>query len=217
MASSDPIVVYGAGGHGKVVADAAELQGYEVRAFLDDGPGRDGVAFFGRPVATWERFLAAAKSGTGGWQECGVAMAIGANVVRERLQRKVAEAGVRVVTVVHPRAVVARTARLGAGTVVIAGATVNPDAIVGLGAIVNTGAVVEHDCVVGDFAHFSPNATLGGDVHVGVRTHMGLGAVALPGVRIGADVRVGAGAVVHRNVADGLTVVGVPARPLVAR
>jgi sugar O-acyltransferase (sialic acid O-acetyltransferase NeuD family) len=103
---------------------------------------------------------------------------------------------------------------LGAGTVVMALAAVNPDATIGEGSILNTGCVVEHDCRLGRFVHLSPNAALGGGVQIGHRSHLGLGAVALPGVRIGSDVRVGAGAVAHRDVGDGATVVGVPARPI---
>jgi sugar O-acyltransferase (sialic acid O-acetyltransferase NeuD family) len=203
------VAVLGAGGHGKVVADVALCSGHEVVAFLDDSPGKVGTHIWGIPVLSWDRFLAdTALHGAA------LALAFGDNRARQRSVERVHAAGRDLATLVHPTAAVARTARLGAGTVVMAGAAVNPDAVVGDGCIVNTGAVVEHDCVIGDFAHLSPNAALGGGVKIGARTHLGLGAVALPLVQIGADVRVGAGAVVHRDVADGLTIVGVPAEPL---
>jgi len=204
------IVVFGASGHGKVVADAARAAGLEVRAFLDDAPTKQALPFWGLPVLGFEAFL----SQRGRFGEVEVALGVGDNHARARCAERIAGAGLPLATLVHPSAVVAPSASLGAGTVVMALVAVNPDARVGGGAILNTGCVVEHDCRVGDFAHLSPNAALGGGVSVGDRTHVGLGAVVLPLVRVGSDVRVGAGAVVHRSVADGLTVVGVPAHPL---
>jgi sugar O-acyltransferase (sialic acid O-acetyltransferase NeuD family) len=204
-----PLFVLGAGGHGKVVADVGRSAGHVLRAFVDDAPDRQGGRIWDLPVLSWEALLE--KAGAPGAL---VALGIGDSVARERAFSRLVAAGLEVATLVHAAAVVAPTATLGEGAVLMAGALVNPDAVIGRGAIVNTGAVVEHDCRVGAFAHLSPNAALGGKVTVGDRTHLGLGAVALPGVRIGSDVRVGAGAVVHRDVADGVTVVGVPARPL---
>jgi sugar O-acyltransferase (sialic acid O-acetyltransferase NeuD family) len=203
------LVVFGAGGHGKVVADVARSAGFALAAFVDDAPSRVGTAIWDLPVLGWERFLDERER----WPGAVFAMGVGDNAARERCQERVEAAGFEAVAAVHARATVAPTARIGAGSVLMAGAVVNPDAVLSRGCIVNTGAVVEHDCRLGGFVHLSPNAALGGAVEIGERTHLGLGAVALPGVRIGKDVRVGAGAVVHRDVADGLTVVGVPARP----
>lgn len=208
MTSKGGIWVYGAGGHGKVVADVARSAGWALLGFLDDAPGRAGARIWDLPVVGWDEVRRAAPAGVA------FGLGVGENAARERCAARLAEAGLPMPVLVHASAVVAPTARLGAGTVLMAGSVVNPDATVGPGCIVNTGAVVEHDCFLGPFAHLSPNAALGGAVSVGARTHLGLGAVALPEVRIGADVRVGAGAVVHRDVADGLTVVGVPARRL---
>lgn len=209
------LALYGAGGHGKVVAHVARAAGWEVVAWVDDGVARAEGA--GAPRApdpreplTWAAFEARRR-------ELGVrhvALAIGDNASRERVHARVVAAGLRVVSLVHPSAVVAPDAVVGEGAVVMPGAILNPDCAVGPGAIVNSGAVVEHDCRVGPYAHLSPNAALGGGATVGARTHVGLGAAVLPGVAVGADVRVGAGAVVHRDVEDGLTVAGVPARPL---
>jgi sugar O-acyltransferase (sialic acid O-acetyltransferase NeuD family) len=203
------LYVWGAGGHGRVVADAARAAGFELAGFVDDAPARVGGAVWGLPVIGWAALVEAAAGGL-----ARVALGVGDNAARARCHARLGAAGLAVATVVHPAAVVAPTARLGEGAVVFAGAVVNPDAEVGAGTIVNTGAVVEHDCVVGPYAHLSPNAALGGAVTVGARSHVGIGAVAIPGRRIGADVRVGAGAAVIRDVPDGLTVAGVPARPL---
>jgi UDP-N-acetylbacillosamine N-acetyltransferase len=184
--------------------------GEEVVAFIDDSPSKKGAAIWEVPVISWQRFA----HEVGPWHGADIGLGIGDNSARERCVTQVRSAGVGIATLVHPSAVVARSASIGEGTVLMAGAVVNPDADVGTGCIVNTGAVVEHDCVLAPFAHLSPNAALGGGVRIGRRTHLGLGAVVLPLVRIGDDVRVGAGAAVRRDVADGLTVVGVPARPL---
>ena len=210
MSAVRRLVVYGAGGHGKVVADVGRSAGYEVVGFLDDAPGRPGHVFFDLPVVSGSAFLRD-RAGLG---EVAVVLGIGDNAAREQVYERLRAAGVAVPAIVHASAVVAPSSRIAAGSVVMALAAVNPDAVVGEGAILNTGSVVEHDCRLGRFVHLSPNAALGGAVEVGDRTHLGLGAVALPGVRIGADVRAGAGAVVHRDVGDGQTVVGVPARPV---
>ncbi len=207
------LLVLGAGGHGKVVADVGLSMGLRLIGFVDDDPARDGSEIWGLKVLGWDRLVAERER----FGDVLVALGIGSNEARERAHKRLRLAGFEVATLIHPSAVVARSARLGEGTVVVANATVNPDAVVGQGVIVNTGAVVEHDCRVDDYAHLSPKAALGGAVTVGRRSHLGLGAVALPGVRIGADVRAGAGAAIHRDVPDGRTVVGVPARPIDAK
>jgi sugar O-acyltransferase (sialic acid O-acetyltransferase NeuD family) len=208
MTAARRLLVYGAGGHGKVVADVGRSIGFACAGFLDDDPAKDGTSFFGARVMTWARFQREA------WVDAMVALGIGDNAARERCFDRIRAAGHSVATLVHESAIVAPSAQLGPGTVVMALAAVNPDAVVGEGAILNTGSVVEHDCRLGRFVHLSPNAALGGRVSIGDRTHLGLGAVALPGLRIGSDIRVGAGAVVIRDVADGLTLAGVPARPI---
>jgi sugar O-acyltransferase (sialic acid O-acetyltransferase NeuD family) len=208
-----PILVFGAGGHGKVVADAARSAGFALAGFVDDAPSRAGSSIWGLPVITWEQ----CRSEPGRWGSACFALGIGDNGARENVQCRLEDADREVAVVVHGRATISPTARLAPGTVVMAGAVVNPDAVIGRGCIVNTGAIVEHDCELGEFVHLSPNVALGGTVWIGDRTHLGLGAVALPGVRIGTDAKVGAGAVVIRDVPDALTVVGVPAWPLEGR
>jgi sugar O-acyltransferase (sialic acid O-acetyltransferase NeuD family) len=206
MAGRD-IAVFGASGHGKVVADAAQSMGFQLRVFIDDAPDRAGTSLWGVPVMNFEEFLRSRPVGQ-------VALGVGANASRQAVHARLLDAGVAVSTIVHASAVVAATATVGEGSVLMAGAVVNPDARVGVGCIVNTGAVVEHDCVLGPYAHLSPNAALGGNVWIGERTHLGVGAVAIPGVHVGSDVIVGAGAAIVRDVPDGSKVAGVPARPL---
>jgi acetyltransferase EpsM len=204
------LYVYGASGHGLVVADAAlATQLFDVRGFLDDDPSRHGRVVFERHV---QGGIAVLDGQQGRVQ---VALGIGANLDRlAALSRLVAE-GHAVATIVHPSAVVGSGVTLGVGTFVAPLALVHTHARLGRGCIVNSGAVVEHENVLGDGVHLSPNAALGGNVTLGDGVHVGLGAVVLPGVKVGARSAVGAGAVVIDDVPEDTTVVGVPARELV--
>jgi sugar O-acyltransferase (sialic acid O-acetyltransferase NeuD family) len=200
------VLVYGAGGHGKVVADVGRSTGANVLGFIDDDTLRQSLTVVGMRVIPWQKVLS-----DGSFRGAGIALGIGDNAARQSCRDRVVDKGFQIATLIHPRAVVASPARVGVGTVVVALAVVNPDATVGEGSILK---FVEHDCVLGQFVHMSPNSALGGGVTVGDRTHVGLGAMVLPNLAIGTDVRVGAGAVVIRRVLEGVTVVGAPARPL---
>lgn len=213
------LLVWGGGGHGKVVADVARAAGHAVAGYVDRDPAKLGAVVEpgGATVVMTEDALRHALLTRSPLPDevDAVALAVGDNALRgdalESLGRLAAPA------LLHPTAIVSPSAELGHGTVVFPRAVVNAAARVGRGVIVNTGAIVEHDCVVDDCAHLSPGSVLGGGVTVGARSWVGAGATVLPGVRIGAGVRVGAGAVVLRDVEDGATVAGVPARPLPPR
>lgn len=197
------VAVYGAGGHGRTVADALFANGVPIAGFIDDGM-RIGTTVMGAPVLD----VSAAREAN--FQ---VALGIGDNFSRARVANDWSlHTALR--TVIHPRATVSCSASLSEGVVVFAGAVVNPSAKILRGAIVNSSAVVEHDCLVGCFAHVAPNATLTGGACIGDYTQVGAGAVLLPGVRVGTECIVGAGAVVREDVPDGTVVAGVPARVL---
>jgi sugar O-acyltransferase (sialic acid O-acetyltransferase NeuD family) len=209
------VLVLGAGGHGQVVADAllcAAARGAEVEpvGFLDDDPALEGTLALGLRVRGPLAALAATPHDA-------VILGIGSNRVRKRLYLEFAARGERFVSAIHPRATIGGGVTLGSGTVVCAGAVINTGARVGDNAIVNSGAIVEHHNDVGSHAHIGPGARLGGDVRVGEGTLVGLGAIVLPQQQVGAWCTVGAGAVVLCAVGDGLTVVGVPARPVAVR
>ena len=202
------LAILGASGHGKVIADAAALSGWTTVVFFDDAwPSVSHVRDW--PVSGTSADLCRQSSEFNGF-----VVAIGANPVRLLKHHALTAAGLSAATIIHPSATVSPSAELGAGSVVLAGAVVNPDARLGISCIVNTCASVDHDCTLEDGVHVSPGARLGGNVMVGEAAWIGIGASIRHNVRIGARAIVAAGAAVVGDVADGITVAGVPARPL---
>lgn len=198
----EKVIIIGAGGHAKVVADVILSGGDEVAGFLDDFVTGSvmGLPVLGK-VEDIDDFAA----------EYRFIIGIGSNEVRRRIARA---NSLRWHTAVHPRAVVADSAVIGEGSVVMAGAVVNPCAVVGRHCIVNTLADVEHDNVLGDFVHISPGAVLCGTVKVGELTHIGAGAVVKNNISVCGECTVGAGAAVVKDITVAGTYAGVPARLL---
>jgi UDP-perosamine 4-acetyltransferase len=206
-----PVVIYGAGGHGKVIADILERDpAIGLIGWLDDDPRRHGSTFFGHPVV----------GGLGevpGLLARGVrhaVVAIGDNVTRDRVAATLTARGMVFVAAIHPSAQLGRGVSVAAGAAIMAGAVVNADTSIGEHAIVNTGATVDHDCRIGRAAHVAVGAHVAGGVTVGDLTLVALGASVGLCVTIGARVVVGAGAVVLEDLPDDVLAVGVPARPV---
>lgn len=202
-----PIVVYGAGGHAKVVLDILRLNSLEVVAVLDDEPTKTGLHFGGCPISRASAALAGLMQ-----QKIPAVVAIGDNTLRAQAAQRILNAGGHLHTVVHPAAVIGSDVTLGAGTVVMAGVVINAGAAIGANVILNTACSVDHDCSLGDHTHISPGAHLGGQVHVGAYTQIGIGASVLPGITIGSHVVVGGGAVVIHPIPSHAVAYGVPAR-----
>lgn len=202
------LLIIGAGGHGKVVADAAlETGRWDEILFLDDAwpeKSHNGRWKVQGKIDRLDSWLAQTKQAV---------IAMGNNRLRVELQSKLAEAGFEIQTIIHSSAQVSRFARIGAGSVVFANAVVNVDAEIGEAAIINTAATVDHDCLLGRGVHVAPGAHLGGGVRVGDFSWVGIGAAVRHYITIGADVTIGAGAAVVEDIPDGVIAVGVPARP----
>jgi UDP-perosamine 4-acetyltransferase len=215
---SESFLIWGGGGHGKVVADIIRAAGYTVVGYADRDPAKLGkiVEPGGASVVISEADLLALLARSGNLSDIegatAIALGIGDNVSRITSLQNASD--VSISTLVHPSAVVSASSVLGRGTVVFPLAVINAAAKVGEAVIVNSGAIIEHDCVVGDGAHIAPGSVLTGGVRVGARSTVGAGSTVLPGVQIGSDSTVGAGAVVTRDVPDHSIVAGNPAKPL---
>ena len=202
---SDVIYIIGAGGHGRVVADALSAAGVgQSRLVFRDG--RPGLTLLGNAVAVPET-----SSDMAGSQ---FHVAVGSTAIRRRLYDAAIAVGALPLSVFHPASVIAAEAKFGHGILVAATAVVAPGADVGDGTIVNHGAIVDHDARVGSFCHIAPRAALGGGVRIGDNVLVGAGAVILPGLNIVQGVTIGAGAVVTRSIIELGTWVGNPARKL---
>ncbi len=196
-------VCVGAGGHAKVVLDAAIAAGLGRPVVVDDDPMRVETIIMGVHVKL--RSERTVPRGTSAH------VAIGNNLARCRVFNELSEFGCIITTIMHPRATVSSDAKIAAGSFLAAGAVIAPGAMLGIGCIVNHCAVVDHDCDIGPWTHLAPNVALGGGVKIGSHCLIGTGATILPGISIGDRCTVGAGAVVTRHVADASTVSGVPA------
>ena len=191
------LVIIGASGHGKVIADIAVKNGYEHIVFLDDKNVKECAGF---PVI--------GKTSEANGMDGDKIVAIGNARIRERIQEGLKD----VVTLIHPDAVISRRVEIGEGSVVMAGAVINTDAVIGKGCIIYTAASADHDCILGEYVHVSVGSHLSGTVNVGKGTWIGAGATVSNNVNICGDCMVGAGAVCIKDIDRPGTYVGVPAR-----
>lgn len=200
------LALLGASGHGKVVAEIAELLGYEQVVFFDDEwPSKTQIGPW--PIMGDTNALIAQKEG---FDACVVS--IGSNDLRREKQQALQCEGLSFVKLVHPQAVVSHHAIVGIGTVIMAGAVVNAFAKIGQGCIINTSATVDHDSLLDDFVHISPGAHLAGSVSVFECSWVGVGASVKQGINIRAGAVIGAGAVVITSIPANSVAVGVPAK-----
>lgn len=210
-------VILGGGGHAAVVIDALRSAGSVDRlAVLDSDEATWGEQVLGVPVLGGDELLPDLISKGAGRFVVGLG-GTGDNLPRRALFEKGIHLGLQPMTVIHAAAVCSSWAEVGAGSVILPGAVVNARASLGLNVIVNSSAAVEHDCRIGDHAHIATGARLAASTRVGACAHVGVGAVVRQGMIVGENALVGAGAVVVQDVPPGVTVIGVPARPMMDR
>lgn len=194
------LVIIGASGHGKVIADIALKNGYKDIVFLDDDKSKEECAGF--PVV--------GKIKDSKYIKGDKVVAIGNTKIREQIQNELTD----VVTLIHPDACISRRVQIGEGTVVMAGAVINSDVVIGKGCIINTGSSVDHDCNLGDFVHISVGSHVSGTCNIGKGTWIGAGATVINNIDICEGCMIGAGAVVVKNIENYGTYVGVPAKEI---
>ncbi len=199
------VVIIGAGGHGRVVADCITSMGVGVKGFLDT-KFKVGTDIGGHPVLGDDSWLAHNPSSL-------VCLGIGATkdvALRERVFSSLTSH--RIVGCTHGSAIVGTAAKVHVTAQVLAGCVVNHSAFVGANTVLYSGSIVEHDCEIGEHSYLSPRVTLCGGVKVGARVFIGAGATVLPNLVIGDGATIAAGAVVTENVDANHTVMGVPAK-----
>ena len=190
------LIIIGASGHGKVVADIAINVGYQDIVFLDDDETINECLGF--PVVGRTSLVNSMIGDK--------IIAIGNATVREQIHLNN-----ELVTLIHPDAVIGKNVEIGEGSVVMAGAVINPDTKIGRGCIINTCSSVDHDCFVNDYTHIAVGAHLCGNVSVGNHCWIGAGAIVSNNLSICADVVVGAGALVIKNIKEPGVYIGIPA------
>jgi len=199
----DKLIIIGASGHGKVVADIAiKMNKWQSIAFLDDDEAIKasmGIEVIGK---TADAFTYK--------DEADFFVAIGSNSTREKIQEKFIDEGLNVVSLIHPSAVIATDVEVGIGTVVMAGVVINSSTRIGKGCIINTSSSLDHDNTIEDYVHISPGASLAGTVKVGKGSWLGIGSIVSNNVNICSGCKVGAGAAVVKDITEPGTYVGVP-------
>ncbi|HWI40502.1 MAG TPA: acetyltransferase [Verrucomicrobiae bacterium] len=211
------VILYGGTGQAKVVRPIIEHYGAKVVAVFDDTPGLPSP-FPDVPIYRgFDAFLDWIQ--TQDREGLGFSITIGNphGRVRLRLHERFLAEGVPPVTIAHPTAFIDESAVIGGGCQIMAGAIILAGARLGRQCIINTKASVDHEDILEDGCELAPGATLCGLVHMKTNSWVCAGATVLPRLTIGADSIVGAGAVVNRDLPDGVTVVGIPARPIIKK
>ncbi|WP_051929444.1 acetyltransferase [Flavobacterium sp. 83] len=195
------LYIFGASGHGKVVAELIQSTNFKIEAIFDDEPKNDNLDSI--PIINSLKMVKPTLNKA-------LVIAIGNNLIRKQISLRFND--FEFFTSIHKTAIVSPSATVDIGTVIMINAVINSDAKIGKHVIINTAAVIEHNCTIADFVHISPKVTLSGSVSVGLGTHIGSGVIVIPGIKIGKWCTVGAGAVIIKDIPDGATVIGNPGK-----
>lgn len=200
------LLILGRSGHGKVIEDIAFQTGYYNDVFfLDD----DTIL-----QETDGRVLGNSSFAIAHKEEYDVIVGIGNARIRRRMQETYEEAGVNVVSLIHPSSCIAEDVFIGKGTVIMAGTVVQAGSSIGKGVIVNTSSSIDHECTIGDYTHVSVGSHLAGNVTIGEGSWVGAGAVISNNICVYSHVTLGAGTVVVRNITESGIYVGIPAKKI---
>lgn len=198
------VVIIGAGGHAKSIAEIIIKSGDEIVGFLDDNKSIGTIIIESLDLKVIGKIDDCVK-----YNFVEFIIGIGSNEIREKIANKY---NLKYYTAIHPSANIALDTQIGEGTVVMAGAIINTSAQIGKHCIINSGAIIEHDDTIENFVHISPGALLAGNVRIGMNTHIGIGATIKNDIIITSNTIVGAGAVVVKNIINSGVYIGVPAK-----
>ncbi|OOQ92651.1 acetyltransferase [Bacillus cereus] len=199
------LLIIGASGHGKVVADIAlKMNKWKEILFLDDNENIKtsmGIEVIGKSMDVFKYM-----------NDCDFFIGIGNNSIREDIQSKLEAKGASLPTLIHPSAVIGEQVELAAGTIVMAGCVINCCTKIGKGCIINTSSIIEHDNLIENYVHISPGVNLAGTVKIGKGTWLGIGSTVSNNINVVSGCNIGAGTIVIRDITEAGTYVGVPAR-----
>lgn len=201
------LIIIGAGGHGRVVADCAEhLQRYDDIVFLDD-------CFAERQMnAHWK--IIGKVDDYANYLDADFVVAFGKNALRNSMIKKLTKCGATITTLIHPSAEISKHCTIENGVVIFANAAVNIGSKIAMGCIINTGAIIDHDCNLGECVHISPGANIAGGVSIGDNSWIGIGSSVIQYIELASNIQVGAGAVVTNAEEPNKLYVGIPAKPI---
>ncbi|MEG2050947.1 MAG: acetyltransferase [Oscillospiraceae bacterium] len=203
MNNKDKLLIIGASGHGRVIANIALcMNTYSHIAFLDDSESKKSLANYDTigNTSNIKDFI----------DEFDMIVGIGDNETRAKFQMKLKYLNVTIPILVHPSAIIGERVKIGEGSVVMANAVINCDTTIGAGCIINTAATIDHDNIIGDFVHVSPGSHTAGTVSIGSKSWLGIGSIVRNNITICENCNVGAGAVVVKNISCEGTYIGIP-------
>ncbi len=192
------IYIYGAGGHGLVVASIAKACGFEKIRFIDDGENE---------FPSLKDVISDIKG-----KNIPIALGIGSNRIRKKIFDNLIEEEIKILTLIHPTSIISEDVEIGIGTVIMPNVIINTKAKIGIGVILNSGCIIEHECIIGNFVHISPGVALAGRVEIGELTHVGIGSSIIQNITIGRNCIIGAGSVIVDSIPDNKKAYGVPCR-----
>jgi sugar O-acyltransferase (sialic acid O-acetyltransferase NeuD family) len=206
---SKALIIIGAGGQARVVIDVASELNIKIVGIIDVNFQDKAERILGFQVLG--DFAALNQYPP---HQVDIAIALGDSHLRSEYYEKVIRHGYRVITMIHPTAIVSRNAKIGNGVFINAGVIINAGAVIQDNSIINTGVIIEHETVVGKHCHIAPGVKLAGRVKIGDNTFVGIGSTIIDKIMIGDNVVIGAGSVILRDVDSKSTVVGIPGKKI---